>query len=166
MDAEGGSRTLLLPLVSLSRATPGDFVAMMQGGAVDHQRAVDAVAQVVDHILLHRISLTIPRVQLCERIDSTLDIRHAILFERPSSINTMTPNDVFENADRQQPPFPYLTRAFSALEAIDILMLCPSSKSCTRYVIRGSSKHDSPACLAEQTLMVSADSLRRNAYLY
>ena len=99
MDAEGGSRTLPLPLVSLSRATPGDFVAMMQGGAVDHQRAVDAVAQVVDHILLHRISLTIDSSRSAVRAHRQHSGYQACHSIRTAVINTMTPNDVFENAD-------------------------------------------------------------------
>jgi hypothetical protein len=71
----------------MSRATPGDFVAMMQGGAVDHQRAVDAVAQVTLIIFdcMVCVMLTFPPLQLCERIDSTLDIRHGIVLARLSS---------------------------------------------------------------------------------
>ena len=34
------------PSIIVSQPASGDFVAMMQGGAVDHQRAADAVAQV------------------------------------------------------------------------------------------------------------------------
>ena len=33
--------------IFFSHALPGDFVAMMQGGVADHQRAADAVAQVM-----------------------------------------------------------------------------------------------------------------------
>ena len=69
------------PSIIVSQTASGDFVAMMQGGAVDHQRAADAVAQVT---FMRRSSfpgivskLTITLSQLCERIDSTLDIRCA-----------------------------------------------------------------------------------------
>jgi hypothetical protein len=35
-----------MPSSTASLAASGDFVAMMQGGAVDYQRAVDAISQV------------------------------------------------------------------------------------------------------------------------
>ena len=63
---------------------------MMQGGVLDHQRALDAVAQVASPSLLIAAALggraADDGAQLCERIDGTLDIRHGTassLLEHP-----------------------------------------------------------------------------------
>ncbi len=76
-----------LPSGIASRTSSGDFVAMMQGGAVDHQRAIDAVSQVALQPRRFVSQLTAAAAQLCERIDSTLDIRCELRqwHPRPSS---------------------------------------------------------------------------------
>jgi hypothetical protein len=57
---------------------------MIQGGVLDHQRALDAVAQVaspsplIDVVLGRRAADD--DVQLCERIDGSSDIRHGVFF--------------------------------------------------------------------------------------
>jgi hypothetical protein len=59
-------------------------VAMIQGGVLDHQRALDVVAQVASPSPL--IAAALGRraadddAQLCERIDGSSDIRHGVFF--------------------------------------------------------------------------------------
>ena len=80
------------------------------------------------------VKLRITCVQLCERIDSTLEIRHGA-----HAAFHVVSNTRISRCSRNREPrsfFLHLTRLSSASAAIAMHMLCPSFKLCTRYVPR------------------------------
>lgn len=114
----------------------GDFVAMMQGGLVDHQRALDAVAQVMAALRI---------VQFVLRCETENRTRSAVRAHRqhpgdqawcPCSVSRGLQSAVVLEIVNHGRFSLHLTRVSSASAAIAMHMLCPSFKLCTRYVPR------------------------------